>query len=92
MHRVEITLMIMLWNHLNIKSLGNYSGIHPSLITVKWRREGENVVKIIVEKINHTGHGGDVYEDFGHACDIAWKRMNDTQRYTFFDAIISFNY
>lgn len=56
---------------MNIKSLGNYSGIHPSLITVKWRREGENVVKIIVEKINHTGHGGDVYEDLGHACDIA---------------------
>lgn len=44
-------------NHLNIKSLGNYSGIHPSLITPEGGSRG-NVVKIIVEEINCGRHAG----------------------------------
>lgn len=31
--RTQIRLRLGFQNHLNIKSLGNYSGIHPSLIT-----------------------------------------------------------
>lgn len=52
-------------DHLNIKSLGNYSGIHPSLITPEGG-EG-NAVKMIVEEINYTRHGGwHLFADSGH--------------------------
>lgn len=59
---------------MNIKSLGNYSGIHPSLITAKGGGGGRvYVVKMIVEKINHIRHGGDIYVSVD-TCDVTSDR------------------
>lgn len=58
---------IIVWygprDHLNIKSPGNYSGIHPSLITPEGGHRG-NAVKMIVEEINRLRHGG--WRGFAH--------------------------
>lgn len=63
-------------NHLNIKSLGNYSGIHPSLITGGGGVEGGHKNDCWKDKLQDTA--GDVYSRSEATCGfiVFYDRRN----------------